>query len=152
MVLSPPWIFPGVGWEPLKSSPTAKARFSIFDTMFKNLLRCWVSGNLSARICSAPITSVVSLNILLPPRATSFSEAMPMAGFAAIPLVGSLPPHSIPKVKWDIGKGTLTAIESSLAKLDAISTPSVMVFDVPPQFCMVMDATGLPVFSISWAI
>ena len=59
---------------------------------------------LLANMCSAPINSVVSLNIEVPPISIILSLNSPTNGFAASPEVGSEPPHSVPIINSLTGK------------------------------------------------
>ena len=60
-----------------------------------------------ARMCSAPISSVVSDRIEVPPAATrSDRSARPISTLAARPLVGSEPPHSVPRISSEIGNSS----------------------------------------------
>ncbi|KAF5049343.1 hypothetical protein DSECCO2_440830 [anaerobic digester metagenome] len=90
--------------------------------------------------------------MLLPPAATSMSEALPMAGFEAIPLVGSDPPHSSPRIISLMSNSTFCCAESSADILLKISAPLDMVPNVPLFSCIIMYSTLLPVLAISSAI
>ena len=60
------------------------------------------------KICSVPINSVVSPRIDRPPAATKSSVATPKAGLTDNPLVASLPPQLVAKVRADSSTGSLT--------------------------------------------
>ena len=151
MVDRPPALFPGVGWPVRRSSPSFRARSSTLWTMVRNFSRWAGSPNRSARICSAPMTSVVSLRMLLPPKETSLSDTYPMVGLEASPLVGSDPPHSMPRTISLISPSVRTSVDSLAAMAQAISPPLAMAFRVPPQPWMVMASTGFPVTAIRLA-
>ena len=80
-------------------------------------MRSWTSGVAArfARMCSAPINSVVSLKMEQPPSFTSRSLSSPMTGLAARPLVGSLPPHSVPTISSDMGNSFFCSSDASAA-------------------------------------
>ena len=69
-------------------------------------------------MCSAPMNSVVSDRMEVPPSLTIRSLSCPIRGLEARPLVGSEPPHSVPMISSDMGN-------SSLCSKDASSTISL---------------------------
>ncbi|MPN25212.1 hypothetical protein SDC9_172619 [bioreactor metagenome] len=133
MVVSPPALFPGVGCPSLRSCPAEIDLPSTLFTIPRNFSLSFISAKRSARRCSAPITSVVSLKMLLPPNSTSISDATPIVGFDASPLVGSLPPHSRPSIISLISNSTLFCFASIRAILLAISAPFATALHVPPS-------------------
>ncbi len=91
----------------------------------------WLSHR-SVRMCSAPINSGVSENVAVPPSPTSWSQAAPTAGFAAIPLVASEPPHSTPNRSWLASHDVRSIVCIDCQRESAISVPLVTVAIVPP--------------------
>ena len=67
------------------------------------------------------------------------------------PLVGSDPPHSMPRMISLISPSVRTSVDSLTAMAQAISPPLAMAFKVPPQPWMVMASTGFPVTAIRLA-
>ena len=74
-----------------------------------------------------------------------------MEGLEARPLVGSDPPHSMPRMISLISPSVRTSVDSLAAMAQAISPPLAMAFRVPPQPWMVMASTGFPVTAIRLA-
>ena len=64
-------------------------------------------------MCSAPMNSVVSDRMEVPPAATMRSLISPMTGLAARPLVGSEPPHSVPTMSSEMGNSSFWSMEAS---------------------------------------
>ena len=82
-----------------------------------------------------------------PPSFTRRSLSSPITGLAARPLVGSLPPHSVPTISSDMGNSFFCSSDASaaisLAQRTAIST----AFKVPPTSWMTTCLRGLLVRS-----
>ena len=101
-------------------------------------------------MCSAPISSVVSESIEVPPFCINKSDAVPIAGFEAIPDVGSEPPHSNASIISLISNSTFSCKERSTIIFLAILVPFSIVFNVPPLFWITTCSTGFNVVSISF--
>ena len=84
--------------------------------------------------CSQPNSSPSSSKIALPPASITWSQAMPIAGFAVRPLVASEPPHSVATIRSasSTGRRGTTAISASASRTH--SRPAWIVERVPPVF------------------
>ena len=89
------------------------------------------------------MNSVVSDRMDVPPSATIRSLISPIRGLAARPLVGSLPPHSVPTMSSLMGNASFCSIEASAAISFAARTASSTVLMVPPHSWMMNCARGL---------
>ena len=136
IVDSPPSLFPGVGCPVLRSCPAAKRWDSSSLHMSIILLLISSVAPLCASMCSAPMNSVVSLIMLVPPRSTNLSLAFPTAGFDPSPEVVSEPPHSMPSISSDMSNSSLLQRDASCTIPCAISTALLIVLTVPPSFWM----------------
>src|ERR1700733_64913 len=97
MVVSPPSLLPGDGLLLISApqTPVYHSHHLIRSTSFSPTCRLTARR---VRRCSAPYISEVSPMMLVPPWATSKSEAMPRAGLAVTPLLPSEPPQLVPRM------------------------------------------------------
>ena len=123
IVVIPPTIFPGVGCPPRISTPNNIAFSSQFLTNSIISFETFSFFPLFATTCSAPINSVVSDKILVPPKSIIISEQTPHVGLEAKPDVVSDPPHSIPKIISEMSHSTLSSKDNSWTNFLAIATP-----------------------------
>ena len=108
-------------------------RFELGDTMVEGGADTCALTARFANSFSAPINSVVSDKTAVPPDAMMLSATSPTSGFAASPLVGSEPPHSIATISSETSASSrciqLACATISLAQRTACST----VCRVPPH-------------------
>ena len=102
-------MLPGVGLPPATVAPTALAARSTLATISKMRRATSSFRARRARMCSAPISSVVSERMVVPPASTTRSETTPTVGLEAIPEVASEPPHSVPTIKAETGSAPAAA-------------------------------------------
>ncbi len=123
MVVRPPAMLPRVGCEPLISSPVALILASIRSTICSSFL---ATSLLAARLASrwvAPITSVVSEKMAVPPSAISLSKTCPVTALPEMPEVAFEAPHFTPKVRWLRGKGFLCIWAARDTMRRAVASP-----------------------------
>jgi len=125
-------MFPGVGCPPLISTLRSLAFCSQSFTILNIFSPTSVDFPLLARICSAPMNSVVSERMDVPPALTSISEAIPTTGLEAKPDVKSDPPHSTARESSLTGNSWGFMSDISLAIRLAFCTPSAVALRVPP--------------------
>ena len=130
------------------STPISRAALSRRSTNASSRSRTRSFAARSARTCSAPMNSGVSLKQAVPSSATRRSQAFPTAGLAAMPLVASLPPHSTPKTSSDASASSRRLSPTSSARSVTIDPPSRSAARVPPAARIESVATGLPVSAI----
>ena len=109
----PERMLAGTGSIVRMSSPVESARRSVSATTAASSSATAGRAARRIRMCSAPITSVVSPKIAVPPAATTRSNIAPIAGLPATPEVGSDPPHLTPSVSSETGQGSRRSREAS---------------------------------------
>ena len=102
-------------------------------------------------MCSAPIISTVSENMLVPPAATTRSLTRPMTGLDTSPLVASEPPHSTPSMSSLKSHSSRRHMLASIIMRRAIFLALATVSMVPPSSCISSASTGLEVRAFSSA-
>ena len=98
------------------------------------------------------MNSVVSDSTAVAPMSTSRSQASPIRGLEARPLVWSEPPHSVPTISSLMGNFSRCSRDASCAILLAARVARSTVAMVPPFSWITKRSSGLLVrFSISSA-
>ena len=137
-------MLPGVGLPPATVAPTAFAARSTLATISKMRRATSSLRARRARTCSAPISSVVSERMVVPPASTTRSETTPTVGLEAIPEVASEPPHSVPTIRAETGVSTRCCTARRAASCWPSSTPRAMARTEPPAPSSAKPSTGLP--------
>ncbi len=151
IVVMPPRILPGVGCEPLISTPARRALSSTLSTIPYIFRATPLLIARAARRCSAPIISDVSERITVPPNSTSRSETSPTAGFAVRPELKSDPPHSVAMINSETGQERRSSRASAFCICLTTSAPRLTLPRSPPQSWISSASASFPLVAISSA-
>ena len=137
-------MLPGEGWAPRRSTPISLATASRRATAWRIFSPTSGVEARAANRRSAPMNSVTSERITVPPSRTKMSAAAPTAGFAVTPDQASEPPHSTPTMSLEIGTGSRRTVATSWSNSRAIPTPLSTAARLPPTSWTITSSRRTP--------